>query len=338
MDASTGSSTPPPSSNLDASTVLSPIRLASIDRGDYVGQFAFDAANVYAEIFSPISFNGNACGWKARWLRVAKDGSSSTELGDAASCELYSNRAAVALNGSLYWLGEHLPEGGQEVTSLMTMPLTGGTAQRLHEFPTLVENIGTDGTSLFAVTLGTSTNFYGDGTVLRLATDGTPTTLAEKQVAPGWVGITDGILVWSTATDCDIENSSCQSTTLLRMPTAGGAPELIVKRSGRVYPAHATAGAVFYYDGSEIERVALDGTVSPFAATPWNGGGTFSGIDELRVLGDEAIAGASVGTDNYLLAVPRAFDPPFVDFATFDVDDRLVYAQRDGGLERIPPP
>ena len=322
-----------------ADSGVPPQPLFPLAKLDEIAAITFDDSNVYAEVFSPASAAGNNCTWKSRWVRVGKDGKVFSELGDAATCILDTSATAVVIGDALYWLSHEIADAASsEVAVLMTLPTIGGAAVRVKTYDRDLDGLGTDGASLFAVASGTTGAGYADGSVLRLDLDGTAATLAENQPFAQWVGVDRGVVAWSTLGDCDF-GGNCQSTSFHTVSTSGGAVALIEKRNlPHVFPTTLYAGAIFYFDEtSSIRRLALDGSEATFVDAQWKANGTIS-LDRLRVTGDEVVAGADVSPDIFLEAAPRPFKSPFADSAVFEIDNGVVYAQRNGALVRMPVP
>jgi hypothetical protein len=339
---SSGAATAEPDggSQIDAAVdaAAAPIPLFGANPNEYVGLLAFDAANVYAAFFTSEPSTTSACQWSSRWVRIAKDGSSFTVLGDAATCNFDTDASAVVVNGALYWLGEASAEDAgvaaeyAAYSSIMTMPITGGVATHVRDFDAPLDGIGTDGTNLYS----TSTDEFGNGSVLRIAIDGTATTLVSGQSGAQWVGMADGNVVWASGANC-AAGQECVSNAFSYVPIDGGSVTVITIAPDPVGPATVAASNLYYYDDkSAVIQVSMTGDAGTFTSAPW-GSGASNPCYRLRVSGDEAIA-ACDGTANELLAAPRPYDSPLVDSTAFDVDDGAVYAQKGGVLEKLAPP
>jgi hypothetical protein len=320
----------------DDSGPPAPVQLLPVPQNDLLGMLAFDETYVYAALFSSLQGGGQSCTWTGRWVRVAKDGSSVTELGDAPVCVLYDSARAEIVGDSLYWLNYPGAGANSVATALMKLPKTGGTSTQVGLFPgRAFDNFGTDGRSFYVTEWGSATLGQADGFVARIDADGTMTMLAQQQYFPRWVGVTATDVVWSTPDDCGAGMLDCQSTTFYRAPTGGGARVAFGKASsGLVYPTTLSDDAVYFYDGSaSVRRIGFDFSAAAFVSALW-------GMDHpyrIRIAGDEVVA-TKGGNPYYLLTAPRANAVSFLDNVAFEIDGKFLYIQSKGALVKMAVP
>ena len=318
----------------DAGNSLPAEPVPLLDAGnEYLGLLTFDDAYVYAALFNPL-VGDISCTWTGRWVRIAKDGSSSTPLGDVPTCVLHTAARADIVDDAIYWLD--YPGAGTPAmaTALMKLPKTGGTTTEVARFAGYAfDNFGTDGRSFFVTDIGSGTVDNPDGIVARIEKDGTMTKLAVQQIVPRWVGVTSTDVVWSTLDDCSIGNSPpCRSTTFKRASTAGGAPTPVGNVPAPiVYPTTVANGAVYFYDGAgNVRRLPLDGSAATSIPAPWRKVDT----DRIRVSGEEIVA--TEGSNPYgLLGTPNGLYLPLIDNPTIEVDARFVYASSRSTIVKL---
>jgi hypothetical protein len=139
-------------------------------------------------------------------------------------------------------------------SSLVTMPLGGGTPTTLVSHQVQTVRIVVDAANIYWLNLGTSANGYADGAVMKAPLQGgTPITLAAAQRMPSDIAV-DGTNVYWTTSGSQGFNSS--DGAVMKMSLAGGVPTTIASGQLSAQALAIDATSIYWangYDGSVMK-------------------------------------------------------------------------------------